>query len=141
MRRLPDGIARWLPGIILVVVALNQLRLAHTHQLSPWSGGGFGMFSTTDSPARRHIHAFLDADGIRRELVIPPELAEDARRAAALPTRDRLRRFTDRVAGSELDGPIRWQSIEIQVWGTRFDTDPALPDGVLIVRESFRVER
>ena len=45
MRRLPDGIARWLPAIVLVVVALNQLRLAHTHQLSPWSGGGFGMFS------------------------------------------------------------------------------------------------
>jgi hypothetical protein len=32
------------PGGVLIVVALHQLFLAQTADLSPWSGGGFGMF-------------------------------------------------------------------------------------------------
>jgi hypothetical protein len=34
-----------LPGLVLVAVAINQMRLKTTHYLSPWKGGGFGMFS------------------------------------------------------------------------------------------------
>ena len=40
---------------LLVLVALNQIRLAHTSWLSPWKGGGFGMFSSTDDPGQRFI--------------------------------------------------------------------------------------
>jgi hypothetical protein len=33
----------YLPIILLIFVALNQIRLAKTSSLSPWWGGGFGM--------------------------------------------------------------------------------------------------
>ena len=36
---------RRLPIILLVSIAILQINLAHSIELSPWKGGGFGMFS------------------------------------------------------------------------------------------------
>ncbi len=47
-REWPDRL-RLLPPLCLIGVALVQLGLASAASLSPWLGGGFGMFSTTDS--------------------------------------------------------------------------------------------
>lgn len=47
----------WLPCLILIVVAVVQLYLAHTANLTPWKGGGFGMFAAIDSPTMRVIWA------------------------------------------------------------------------------------
>jgi hypothetical protein len=46
----------FIPIIILVLVALNQLYLVNLNQLSRWKGGGFGMFSTI---SERFIHIHL----------------------------------------------------------------------------------
>ena len=55
---------RWLAPLILCGIALVQFVLAHTVDLSPWKGGGFGMFSTVDTPAMRFISASgLDEEG------------------------------------------------------------------------------
>ncbi|GAB4373169.1 MAG: hypothetical protein Kow00121_16180 [Elainellaceae cyanobacterium] len=55
---------RGLPGAILVLVALLQLYLTQTADLSPWKGGGFGMFGAIDAPSMRVIQAeALDQDG------------------------------------------------------------------------------
>ena len=54
----------WLPCLILIVVAVVQLYLAHTANLTPWKGGGFGMFAAIDSPTMRVIWAeALTKDG------------------------------------------------------------------------------
>ena len=42
----------WLPVALLLVVAGVQVALVKTEGLSPWKGGGFGMFSTTDDAGR-----------------------------------------------------------------------------------------
>ena len=139
MKTLPDGFARWLPPILLLLVAGNQLWLAHSDALSPWSGGGFGMFSTTDSPAHRHVHAFLENEGSRRELFIPRELYEANRRAATLPTRERLSGFADQLLSSETDDRVRWDALEIQVWGVEYEADSLLPVGVLLAQERFEL--
>ena len=41
-----------LPVAVLLAVAARQVVLTHTAGLSPWKGGGFGMFSTTDDAGR-----------------------------------------------------------------------------------------
>ncbi len=90
--------ARWfwyLPSAILMVVACAQLWLVHTADLSPWSGGGFGMFSTTDDGGNRHLHAFAIRPGIRRELHIPSSLRDRMRRVLILPTEANLRGLAD----------------------------------------------
>ncbi|GAB4376405.1 MAG: hypothetical protein Kow00121_23450 [Elainellaceae cyanobacterium] len=57
-------VERGLPATILVLVALLQLYLTHTANLSPWKGGGFGMFGAIDAPTMRIIQAkVLDQDG------------------------------------------------------------------------------
>ena len=139
MKPLPERIARWLPAVLLVLVALNQQRLAHTASLSPWSGGGFGMFSSTDSPAARHLHVFLETEGIRRELEIPRQLAQEARRATTLPTRARLERFAETLTSEQDLGTIAWQYVDVQVWGLSYDPDSLTPNGVLLARERFEL--
>lgn len=60
----PGFFDRWLPAIILCGIASVQLYLANFDGLSPWKGGGFGMFSTVDSPPMRLITAEgIDRDG------------------------------------------------------------------------------
>ncbi|MGK7911440.1 MAG: hypothetical protein AB4050_08145 [Synechococcus sp.] len=55
-----------LPASILVFVALLQIYLVQTTNLSPWKGGGFGMFAAVDAPSMRIIFAEgLGLDGER----------------------------------------------------------------------------
>ena len=74
-----------LPVTLLVVVAGVQVMLATTAGLSPWKGGGFGMFSTTDDGGRRYVRVFVTAPERSEEISIAPSLEDAARRAAVLP--------------------------------------------------------
>src|SRR6476660_7863931 len=53
--------AEFLPAVLLALVACAQLVLARTGDLTPWKGGGFGMFSTLDHGAFRRVTVVLDA--------------------------------------------------------------------------------
>lgn len=53
----------FLPPLLLVVVAVAQFGLANTTFLSPWKLGGFGMFSTTDSPGFRVLRIQVETEG------------------------------------------------------------------------------
>lgn len=123
---------RWLPPALLVAVALHQLLLVYRADLTPWCGGGFGMFSTTDGRFARHLHVYTLSPGLRVELAIPPELDERARAAAALPEEDRLRalaRDFAPYAGSDFESP---ESIRLEVYATRWDAHTLAPSGVLL---------
>lgn len=65
--------------LLLIVIACLQLGIALTTQLSPWKGGGFGMFSTIESPSSRIIRVYLVANGTK----IPVQVPEQYRKLAA----------------------------------------------------------
>jgi len=121
-----------LPVFLLAAVACIQIGLARTADLSPWVGGGFGMFSTADSWGRRHLHAHALRPGVRRELILPPEAERDLLRALALPS-DRhlsaLARWLEALPSPD-EGPPR--AIEFQVWSVRFEPEDLAPRGVLL---------
>lgn len=48
-------LARAVPGGVLALTAVVQMWLATNGTLTPWKGGGYGMFATTDSPGSRGI--------------------------------------------------------------------------------------
>ncbi len=123
---------RCIPVLLLTVVALTQLYLAHSYGLSPWSGGGFGMFSTSDAPRRRHVHAYSISPGVRREIVIPDYLRDTALRAAALPTETYLTRLAAEL--SKIPSPEHGAacSIIIQVWKTEYDPAALIPSGSVV---------
>ena len=145
MRRLTKilsgQVAICLPAVLLTVVAVNQLRLAHTVSLSSWSGGGFGMFSTTDSPDNRHVHATILNDSLRREVFVSQELATETLRATTLPTRERLGSLAARLALKQSNDLGRWDEIEIQVWVVDYRPVTLAPHGRLLTSERFHIEQ
>ena len=111
-------VLKWLPSLLLVAVACHQIVLTRTQGLSPWAGGGFGMFSSADAGSTRHVHAFVQRPGLRREVDPPPELRDSLRRAMTLPSDTRLReiaRVLEKMPTPD-HGPA--SSLEVQVWQT-----------------------
>jgi hypothetical protein len=126
--------------VLLAVVAAGQLWLAHARALTPWCGGGFGMFSTVDGWGARHLHAWLRGDGWRREVEIPPELRDLEQRALALPDVPRLRGLSRELAERD-DGRLgRPRAVEILVFTRRFEPGELTPEGVLIASFESPVE-
>jgi hypothetical protein len=111
-----------LPVGLLLAVACAQVTFARTAGLSPWKGGGFGMFSTTDDSGRRHVRVFVSAPERSEELEIPPSLDDLARRAAVLPTDELLSRLARGVV--EREGRYRRpvDTVRIETW--RIDYAP-----------------
>lgn len=123
---------RWLPSLLLVAVAIHQIVLAGTEGLSPWAGGGFGMFSSADAGTTRHFHAFIKRPGLRREAHPPPELRDWLRRVLTLPSDDRLReiaRALERTPTPDHGPPT---SVEVQVWQTHHRVADLAPGGRIL---------
>jgi hypothetical protein len=74
-----------LPAVLLAIVASTQIVLTRTTLLSPWKGGGFGMFSTLDGRPFRYARMFVSAAERSEELAVPPSLEELVAQAEMLP--------------------------------------------------------
>ena len=118
---------RALPVAILLAIATAQLVLARTQALSPWLGGGFGMFSTTDVGNRRHLHAFVLRPGLLREIVPPPALDDRVERTLAHPSEGRMRALAQEIARLPTPDHGPPQAVRIQVWRKRFDPETLAP--------------
>lgn len=94
----------WLPSLILIGVATLQIYLAHTANLTPWKGGGFGMFAAIDSPSMRVI--WVEALTQEGEVVIVDLFrtldSSTIRRLRALPRQGDL----EQIAPELLNKPI-----------------------------------
>lgn len=99
----PGFLDRWLAALILCGIAIAQLILANTGDLSPWKGGGFGMFATVDSPLMRTITAEgVDEDGNEVRIEAFDLMSESDRlRWRAWPDSALLERLADRMGSLE----------------------------------------
>ena len=104
------------PVALLVAVAAVQVTLVYTADLSPWKGGGFGMFSTTDDSGRRHVRIFVSAKDRSEEITIAPSLEDVADRAAVLPTDYQLTRLAQRVVAREARYQRPVDVVRIDTW-------------------------
>jgi hypothetical protein len=122
----------YLPVALLISVACHQMWLTRSAALNPWSGGGFGMFSTMDAWGNRPLRAIALRPGIRRELEIPSTLQEMRHRVQAFPSESNLRMLAAELADVPTpdEGPL--EAIEIQVWSTDYDPDTLAPTGSLL---------
>ncbi len=77
--------------VFLVVVALLQQYLAHTDSLSPWKGGGFGMFSTYDSPGARLLKVFVLTGDDEIAVTISGKYTRHKREIRTFPGRSRMK--------------------------------------------------
>jgi len=123
---------RLLPVLLLVAVALQQVALVHMRDLSAWSGGGFGMFSTTDAGAARHLHAFQVRPGVVREVEPTKSLEHLVRSTLTLPTDENLEKLAQALADvpSPDHGPP--SAVRLQVWSAHFEPETLAPASRLL---------
>ena len=106
---------------LLVVVAALQVVMAKTIGLTPWKGGGFGMFSTLDHGAYRGVDILIEAPERSESQHVPPSLEEIAARAANCPAEWLLRELAAGVVARERRYERPVSRVTLTVWRTRFD--------------------
>jgi hypothetical protein len=122
----PESRGVWralLPVSLLVVVGCVQVTLAMTADLTPWKGGGFGMFSTTDDGGRRYVRVFVIGVERSEEITISPSLQDAARRAALLPRDAELSRLARRVVERERRHRRPVEMVRIETWRIEYAPD------------------
>jgi hypothetical protein len=90
-----------LPCLVLTAVALVQLSLAHHAKLTAWKGGGFGMFSTVDSPSARFVRCSVSTHDGDLRVIVPQRLQRRLDKARAMPTEFMLRALASELATVE----------------------------------------
>jgi hypothetical protein len=113
--------ARYLPAGLLTAVAVVQIVLASTLHLSPWKGGGFGMFATLDHGAFRGVDVVVDAPDRSEQVEIAPSLQSEAARAVALPVDRLLRDLASGIAERERRQNRPVTRVTLSVWRAEFD--------------------
>jgi hypothetical protein len=120
-------IARWLPAALLSVVAIAQVALALGGGLTPWKGGGFGMFATLDHGAYRGVDVVVDAPDRSEALEVPESLETAVARVAAYPADWLLRALAEGVAAREKRHQRPVSRVTLTVWRTDFDRETLHP--------------
>ena len=128
------------PVALLLGVAGMQVALARTADLSPWKGGGFGMFSTTDDSGRRHVRVYVSAAERSEEITITPSLADAASRAAVLPSDGELSRLAYLVVDRERRNSRPVEDVRIEAWRIEYAPNTLAATQRLIRRFDYRVD-
>jgi hypothetical protein len=99
---------------VLLAVAASHVTLRSSSDLTPWKGGGFGMFSPIDSPGSRLGRVRLHSEIGATEVAVPAALSAPADEVRAVPAPGRLQQFAGELAR--------------QVWVVpRLPVDPGVP--------------
>lgn len=112
---------RAIPPVLLAVVAVTQIALSRTIALTPWKGGGFGMFSTLDHGAYRGVDIVVEAPDRSETLEVPPSLEVAFARAAACPSDWLLRDLAEGVVARERRYQRPVSRVRLTVWRAEFD--------------------
>ena len=124
------------PAVLLCVIAGAQMILASTTTLSPWKGGGFGMFASVDSVPSRWVRIYVQAAERSEEIALPASLEDEADRVAAWPHQRALVRLAHAVAARERRHGRPVERVRIEVW--RASVSPTLDvTEHLLVSEPF----
>jgi hypothetical protein len=116
-------LAGYLPVVLLALVALNQIRMAQTTDLTAWKGGGFGMFSTLDRPRARQIRIHVVGGGRDIPLAVPAELHELEVSAKTLPTEKNLLKLGRAISATLENRLAGLEAIRVEVWRRSLDPD------------------
>lgn len=84
--------------VILVILACTQLYNARFRFLTPWEGGGFGMFSTVDSLGNRLLRCTLITDRGDFPVEVPPAMYHLLRKSTSIPSPELLSEFARQLS-------------------------------------------
>ena len=133
---------RWsaaVPAALLVVVACGQLWLARTARLSPWKGGGFGMFASLDARPFRHVRIFVQAPQRAEELEVPPSLEALVASVEILPDARQFERLARGVVARERRRERPVADVRLELWRVDFAPGSLAPRDRLVTAYAFHV--
>jgi hypothetical protein len=85
--------------LVLVAVAGRHVQLRASSDLTAWKGGGFGMFSTVDSPGTRLVRVEVTSEWGRLSVAMPADLKDLAGEVRAAPSPARMSALAQALAG------------------------------------------
>ena len=133
----------WLPVVLLLIGVANHLWLVKRHQLSPWLGAGFGMFSTTDVGSTRQVYLTTAlADGSEYWVELDEPYRDTLLRARALPTDDWLARLSEATFQALEDDasvtfPAEPLTLRIEIWRNSYAPETLRPTAERLARGIF----
>jgi hypothetical protein len=92
---------------VSIVIFSNQLYRVSWYGLSPWKGGGFGMFSSVDRPENRFLKIYLRVDGEYvpaqamqgwGDTLLESKFGRDALALSTEPTQGKLERLVRQIS-------------------------------------------
>lgn len=83
----------YFPSVVLAVIACVQLLASQVVHITPWKGGGFGMFSTVDSLAARFLKVYLVTPDGDVPVKVPKHMEEKVRYIRSVPLSSSVQRL------------------------------------------------
>lgn len=117
-----EDLAVVLPAALLALVACTQIALTFLTPLSPWKGGGFGMFASLDSLQFREVRVYVEGPDRSEELALPDSLLLPANRVAVLPTARAMDRLASHVFAREARRGTPADRVRVEIWKTTFSS-------------------
>jgi hypothetical protein len=112
-----------------------QVYLTRTEHLTPWKGGGFGMFSTNDDPSRQ-VHVWIVGQEGEKKVELPEGSWSEAALTATFPSQGRLTKLGRRIAAIERAEGEAVSGVRIQIWRSVFSPSTFEPR-LELIRESM----
>jgi hypothetical protein len=122
------------PTVLLLAVALVQMVLARTMDLSPWKGGGFGMFASVDGLPFRWVRLYVFAPDRSEEIAVPLSIEDQAHRVVTWPHRRALEGLARAVIAREQRRQQPVETVRVEVW--RADVSRSLEVFEALVRQT-----
>jgi hypothetical protein len=115
-----DRLKAYLPYLapaLLVVVALTQITVAKTTDLTSWKGGGFGMFATIE----RRVFRFYAIDSTGATPIRPRRVGRVLQTTRNFPSRSNLESLAQQVARRAGRQFPELTAVRVEVWRGVFD--------------------
>lgn len=87
-----------LPSLVLIAVACVQIWRAKTLDQTPWKGGGFGMFATSDTPGARFLRISLVTRTGEHRVEMPSGMQRESTLLRTVPTARNAAELAARLA-------------------------------------------
>ena len=123
-----NWLLNYLPVVIFLLIAAHHFYLVHHAHLSPWLGGGYGMFSTTDYGPSRFVRVYgLQDNIIQEEIEIPSRYSKLARKVKGLPGNELVLEMASAIEDYLDSNQHGFPVIRVEVWATKYDTETLEP--------------
>ena len=118
----------YLPILFFILIAGHHFYLVHNQHLSPWLGGGYGMFSSTDYGPSRFIKILgLKDNIIQEEVEIPEHLSALGQQVRSLPNNKNIQHLAIELENYFAFNQHVFPVIRVEIWKTLYDSQTLKP--------------